>query len=87
MARAASQTAATVIRPQPQQALSSAEAAYFVGLGETFFRSLVAQGKMPRPRVIGSRKLWDVDELAASFKALPKDGESQSGSWDDWERA
>ena len=29
---------------------------------------------MPRPRVVGSRRIWDVDELDLAFKALPREG-------------
>jgi len=28
---------------------------------------------MPRPRVIGSRRIWDVEELDLAFKALPRE--------------
>jgi hypothetical protein len=57
----------------------------------TFFRKLVASGTMPRPRRLGSRKVWDVDELDVAFKALPRDGEDEdcpknitSSSWTDF---
>ena len=29
---------------------------------------------MPRPRVVGARRIWDVDELDPAFKALPREG-------------
>ena len=75
----------SIIRPRAQQGLGTDEAAHFIGVSSTFFRTLVEQGKMPKPRVLGSRKLWDVDELAASFKALPIEGEGAGGSWADFE--
>jgi hypothetical protein len=30
---------------------------------------------MPKPRVLGSRRIWDVDDLDAAFKALPREGD------------
>ena len=29
---------------------------------------------MPRPRVAGGRRIWDVEELDLAFKALPREG-------------
>lgn len=48
------------------------EAAAAVGVSATLFDTLVDSGLMPKPRLAGGRKVWDVDELRASFKALPK---------------
>lgn len=45
---------------------------------------------MPRPRVIGSRRIWDVEELDLAFKALPREeGDADvtfvdSGTQDSW---
>lgn len=53
--------------------LQEEEAAAAVGLGATKFRELVAKRRMPSPRKIDGRKVYDVDELRAAFKALPHD--------------
>lgn len=58
-----------------RRGLSEAEAALYVGLGITKFRSLVDEGRMPRPRIIDRRRIWDVDDLDAAFKALPIENE------------
>jgi excisionase family DNA binding protein len=50
------------------------EAAVYLSLSPSFFRRLVDQGVMPRPRVAGSRRIWDIEELDMAFKALPRDG-------------
>jgi hypothetical protein len=47
---------------------------------------------MPRPRVAGGRRIWDVEELDLAFKALPREGgeepmfgaQGQDGSWADF---
>lgn len=38
---------------------------------------------MPRPRMIGSRRLWDVQELDAAFRALPREGDEGEDTWAD----
>jgi hypothetical protein len=57
-----------------RRGLSEPEAALYVGLGSSKFRELVGTGIMPRPRVIGRRRIWDIDDLDAAFKALPVEG-------------
>lgn len=65
--------------------LGEIEAAAAIGVSQTTFREMVEDGRMPRPRMIGHRKLFDVDELRASFKSLPRDGEPARGKtgWED----
>lgn len=58
-----------------RRGLEEAEAAIYVGIGTTLFQDLMAAGLMPRPRLARGRKVWDVDELDAAFRALPRDGE------------
>ena len=70
-----------------RRGLSEAEAAIYIGLGASKFSELVKDGRMPRPRVIDSRRIWDVDDIDAAFKALPIEGEANDSarpnSWDD----
>ena len=49
-----------------------------MSFSKTFFLALVADGLMPQPRIVKGRKVWDVDELVAAFKALPHAGEDQT---------
>ena len=66
--------------------LDRIQAAASVGISATLFDALVAARTMPQPRLINSRRVWDVDELRAAFKALPRDGEPARGSnsWADF---
>jgi predicted DNA-binding transcriptional regulator AlpA len=57
-----------------RRGLSEPEAALYVGLGSSKFRELVDAGVMPRPHLIGRRRIWDIDDLDAAFKALPVEG-------------
>ena len=68
-------TKQTVSKSLPiRRGLSEAEAAIYLSLSPSFFRRLVEQGAMPRPRIAGSRRIWDVEELDVAFKALPREG-------------
>jgi hypothetical protein len=66
-----------------RRGLSEPEAAIYVSLGATKFRELVKDGRMPKPRLIDGRRVWDVDDLDAAFKSLPVDGEAQIDTWSD----
>jgi excisionase family DNA binding protein len=74
-----------------RRGLDESEAAVYLSLSPSFFRKLVEQKLMPRPRVAGNRRIWDVEELDLAFKALPREGggdeaelDGQANSWDDF---
>ena len=54
-------------------------AARYVGIGVTKFDEMVSDGRMPAPRRIDGRKVWDRHALDEAFDALPIDGENE---WD-----
>jgi predicted DNA-binding transcriptional regulator AlpA len=70
------------IRPVPRRGLSREEAAMYVGIGSTKFDAMVADGRMPKPKRIDGRKLWDVRKLDMAFDALP-DEDGGGSSWAD----
>ena len=55
-------------------------AARYIGVSPTFFDTLVGDGRMPGPKTLGSRKIWDIRKLDTAFDALP-DG-SEENPWD-----
>lgn len=55
----------------PPRGLSREEAARYVGLGTTKFDELVKEGKMPKPKRVGSRTVWDRVALDIAFTDLP----------------
>ena len=65
----------------PRRGLSRIEAAIYVGIGTTKFDEMVSDGRMPRPRLIDSRKVWDIRALDMAFEDLPAEG--QDNSWAD----
>jgi predicted DNA-binding transcriptional regulator AlpA len=69
----------SAIRPIPRRGLSREEAAMYIGISATKFDELVRDGKMPRPKRIDGRKVWDLHQLDLAFDDLPSDG----NTWDD----
>lgn len=67
-----------------RRGLGEAEAALYIGIGATKFLELVKAGRMPRPRLIGTRRVWDVDDLDAAFKDLPREGDAGDGEPNPW---
>jgi predicted DNA-binding transcriptional regulator AlpA len=64
--------------------LGELEAAAAIGISASKFRALISEKRMPSPRRLDGRKIWDVDELRAAFKALPRDKETEEpDSWAD----
>jgi hypothetical protein len=57
-----------------RRGLDENEAAIYLSFSPSFFRKLVAEKKMPRPRLAEGRRIWDVEELDLAFKALPREG-------------
>jgi hypothetical protein len=71
-------------RPVPRRGLSRTEAAMYLGISPSKFDELVADGRVSRPRLIDTRKVWDVFELDLAFEELPRDDDRPAGnSWDD----
>lgn len=71
----------------PPRGLSREEAATYVGVSPTKFDEMVADGRMPEPKVIDGRRVWDRLALDAAFSALPDaNGNADHGS-DVWSRA
>lgn len=58
----------------PPRGLSRAEAARYVGVGTTKFDEMIADRRMPKPREIDGRTVWDRVELDIAFSELPHQG-------------
>ena len=70
-------------RPVPRRGLSRDEAAMYFGISATLFDRLVTDGRMPGPRRIEGRKVWDIRELDMAFDDLPREDAGQKSSWED----
>ena len=54
--------------------LSRAETAAYIGVGTTKFDAMVADGRMPAPKKIDGRNVWDRHAVDSAFAALPDAG-------------
>lgn len=57
----------------PPRGLSREAAARYVGVGITKFDEMVADGRMPKPKRIDGRVIWDRLRIDAAFTDLPED--------------
>ena len=69
------------VRPVPRRGLSRTEAAMYIGISPSKFDELVADGRMPGPVKIDSRKVWDNRNLDLAFDALPSENQAPN-SWE-----
>jgi predicted DNA-binding transcriptional regulator AlpA len=58
----------------PPRGLSRMQAAAYVGIGPTKFDEMVAVGRMPKPKRVDHRVIWDRLKIDAAFAALGEDG-------------
>src|SRR5262245_10437595 len=56
----------------PPRGLDRVRSAEYVGVSPSKFDGLVADRRMPQPKEIDRRLVWDRHELDAAFGALPK---------------
>lgn len=81
--RCESVSSATVSSLPPSLAprgLSRVQAAEYIGIGVTKFDELVGDGRMPKPKRIDGRTVWDRMQLDAAFTAI--DG-AEVNEWND----
>jgi len=69
----------------PPRGLCRSQAAAYVGISPSLFDVMVGDGRMPKPKIMNSRTVWDRLRLDESFEGLP-DKESNN-PWDDEEAA
>jgi hypothetical protein len=61
--------------------LSREQAAAYVGVSASLFDILVKDGRMPGPKRINARTVWDRLQLDAAFAALPSN-DDPTNPWD-----
>jgi predicted DNA-binding transcriptional regulator AlpA len=60
--------------------LSRVHAAAYIGISPSLFDEMVADGRMPKPKRINSRTVWDRRRLDDAFESLP--GDADLNPWD-----
>lgn len=59
--------------PYPPRGMNREVAAEYVGVGTTKFDEMVADGRMPRPKRVDGRVIWDRLKIEAAFTDLPEE--------------
>jgi predicted DNA-binding transcriptional regulator AlpA len=57
----------------PPRGMSRDEAARYIGVGVTKFDEMVADRRMPRPKRVDGRVIWDRLKIDAAFTDLPEE--------------
>lgn len=60
--------------------LSRTEAAGYVGVSPSMFDLMVKDGRMPQPKRVNSRTIWDRRQIDEAFENLPDTG--TDNPWD-----
>ena len=69
----------------PPRGLSRVEAAAYIGVSASLFDQMVRDRRMPQPKRINARTVWDRIRLDAAFAALPdEDGGAAEIADDPW---
>ena len=68
--------------PTGVRGLHREQAARYIGVGASKFDEMVEDGRMPKPKRIDARKVWDRAALDNAFEALPDDG-ADKNPWDE----
>ena len=70
--------------------LSRSQAAQYIGISNGTFEKLIRAGKMPLPKRIGQRAVWDVVALDLAFERIADDtgqvtsaAPNESNEWDE----
>ena len=64
----------------PPRGLSRVEAAAYIGVSPSTFDTMVSDGRMPTPKRVNRRTVWDRQQLDVAFSALPS--EDVTNPWD-----
>lgn len=63
--------------------LSRPEAAGYIGVSPGLFDRMVRDGRMPPPKRVDGRLIWDRIRLDAAFSELPDERRAEISPWDD----
>jgi predicted DNA-binding transcriptional regulator AlpA len=60
--------------------LNRVQAAGYIGVSPSLFDDMVTDGRMPSPKMINSRRVWDRRELDVAFDVIPR--KEERDPWD-----
>jgi excisionase family DNA binding protein len=68
----------------PPRGLSRVIAAAYLGISPPTFDEMVRDGRMPSPKIINRRIVWDRMALDRAFEALPQRDQGNDPDADGW---
>ena len=63
------------------ESVSRVQSAFRIGTSPSLFDEMVADGRMPKPKKVNTRKIWDCLQIDEAFAALPS--EDDENPWDE----
>jgi len=66
----------------PPRGLKRVEAADYIRVSPTIFDEMVKDGRMPKPKRIDGRVVWDRHQVDLAFEALPDGNERAEDIWE-----
>lgn len=82
-AKANVQDTKVIVLPLTPRGLSRVQAAAYIGVSPSLFDELVKDGRMPSPKRINSRVIWDRNKLDAAFDRILDDESQAANPWDE----
>ena len=74
---------AAASRPVPFLGMNRTEAAAYIGVSPSKFDEMVKDGRMPPPKRIDTRCVWDSRQLSSAFDKLPGGADDDRNEWDE----
>jgi hypothetical protein len=65
----------------PPRGLAREQAAAYIGVSASLFDLMVKDGKMPKPKRVNTRTLWDRLALDRAFARLPGGDDEEEDDW------
>ena len=69
----------------PPRGLSRPAAAAYIGVSPTKFDEMVKDRRMPKPKRVDTRNIWDRHRLDIAFNELPGDEIDEANLWDEFQ--
>jgi hypothetical protein len=74
---------AAASRPVPFLGMNRTEAAAYIGVSPSKFDEMVRDSRMPPPKQIDTRCVWDSRQLSSAFDKLPGGADDDRNEWDE----
>ena len=74
---------AAASRPVPFLGMNRTEAAAYIGVSPSKFDEMIMDGRMPSPKRIDTRCVWDSRQLSSAFDKLPGGADDDRNEWDE----